>query len=203
MAAADPRIATLAEMREHAQRLGLAFAAEAERASDMARKLEVFEAFDRCFFSVRVAIALELRLERAVVARFGRESMSDREALADRDALSDRDPPERGEVERYTERDRDRETERASFPILIRTLERVAADAAALPGPEPAALPSLRELLAQVKAAPPTAAPAPSLRKRLAGSGASAAAAPAAQRRPASNVAEVLAARRATGPPRR
>jgi hypothetical protein len=191
-------------MRENAFRLGKAFAAEAEQAEDTARKIEFFQLFDRCFFSVRVAIGLELRLERAPAALAGaRDPVSDREDLVDRETLADADPPDRGEPE--YDRDRDRETERASLPILLRTLEGVVADAANLPGPPPAELLTLRELLARMKAEPPSglaAASRPTLKARLAGAAAGAVVGQT-PRRPASNIAEVLAARRATGPPRR
>jgi hypothetical protein len=195
-AAADPRVARLSQMSECAYRLGTVYGAAAEQALGTDAWLEHFQAFDRCFFSVRVAIALQLRLERTPAARpEARDAASDREDLSDREVPDDRDPPDRYEPE--YDRERDRETERASFPVLIRTLERVAADAPLLRGPEPADLPTLRELLAHVRPEPGAA-----LKTRLAGSGALAPAAPTA-RRPASNVAEVLAARRATGPPRR
>ena len=198
-AAADPRVVQLAEMRESAYRLGRAFAAQAEQAADTKTKVEFFHLFDRCFFSVRVAIALELRLERTPAAKPERGTASDRENLHDREDLADRDPPDRSD--RYDERDRDREVERASFPILVRALEGVAADAARLPGPEPAELPTLRELLAHVRPEPAPSPAAPTPRTRLAASGAASGVAP--QRRAASNVGEILAARRATGPPRR
>jgi hypothetical protein len=193
MTAADPRVAMLAEMREPAFRLGMFFAAEAERATDMAKKIEFFQLFDRCGFCVRVGIALELRLERTPVAH-----PEPCEPVSDREDLADRDPPERPErYEPEYDRERDRETERASLPILLRTLESVVADAAKLPGPPPAELLTLRELLAKVKAEP--APGSPGSKSRLAAS----AAAPALprQRRPASSVGVVLAARRATGPP--
>jgi hypothetical protein len=200
MSAADPRVATLAEMSACAHRLGMAFAAEAEQAPDVARKVEFFQLFDRCFFSVRVAIGLELRLERNASAR-----PEPREAASDREDLSDRDPPDGPErYEPEYDRERDRETERASLPLLLRTLDGVVADAAKLPGPEPAELPTLRELLAHAKAAPGTAVRPKrpeTLRTRLSGSGAAMASSIAP--RLASNVGEVLAARRATGPPRR
>jgi hypothetical protein len=201
MIAADPRAAMLAQMREPAFRLGMAFAAEAEAATDMAKKIEFFQLFDRCGFAVRVGIALELRLQRASAVRpEAREPMSDRENLVDREDLADRDPPEPRYEPEY-DRERDRETERASLPVLLRTLDGVVADAASLPGPPRAELLTLRELLAKAKATPAAAAPkASGLRSRLAGAGAATAPPPA--RRPASNVAEVLAARRATGPPR-
>jgi hypothetical protein len=202
MSATDPRIEMLAEMREPAFRLGMAFAREAERAPDTATAIKFFNLFDRCAFSVRVGIALELRLERAPAVRLeARDPISDRENLVDREDLADRDPPERDDAyEPEYDRERDRETERASFPILIRALEGVCADAAKLPGPRPAELVTLTELLAKAKAA---AAADPSragrLRTRRTGSGAGPALPPS--RRPASNVGEVLARLRATGPP--
>jgi hypothetical protein len=214
MAAADPRVAMLAEMREPAFRLGMAFAADAERAEDIDRKIAFFQLFDRCGFAVRVGIALELRLERMAAARpQPREAASDREDLRDRETLADHDPPDRadrrnpGYVPEYApeyDRERDRERERASFPSLIRALDGVVAAAAALPGPEPADLAPLRELLVRMKAGPPASAaskvkPRPSA--RLAAAGAALARPPAP--RLASNVGQVLAARRATGPPRR
>jgi hypothetical protein len=203
MTTADPRVAMLAEMREPAFRLGMAFAAEAERADDMAKKIEFFHLFDRCGFCVRVGIALELRLERPPAARpQSPEPATDRGDARDREDLADRDLPDRPErCEPEYDRERDRETERASLPILLRTLEGVVADAAKLPGPPPAELLTLRELLAKVKAEPAPGSPkSSSLRSRPAGSGAVEAASPA--RHLASNAGKVLAMRRATGPPR-
>lgn len=196
--AADPRVVMLAKLREPACRLGMAFAAAAEQAEGTDKWLEYFHAFDRCFFSARVAIALELRLER--VSASSAQPRTEREDLSDREALLEREPdeaPERYEPE--YDRERESEIEPASFPILLRALDGVVEAAAALPGPEPAELPTLRELIARVKAQPqPESASRPPLRTRLAGS-----AAALAQRRTASNVGAVLAARRATGPPRR
>ena len=197
MTLADPRSRQLSDMADCAYRLGMAFGAAAETAQGTDRWLEYFNAFDRCFFAVRVSTALELRLRRAPAEP--REAASDREDLIERP-----DPPE-AEDRDHDERDRDRETERASLPILLRTLDGVVADAATLPGPEPAELPTLRELLALAKSQPRRASAAPgsslSLRVRLTGS--AAAAAPPATPHLASNVGHVLAARRATGPPRR
>jgi hypothetical protein len=194
MTATDPRSRQLSDMAECAYRLGMAFGAAAEAAKGTDQWLTYFNAFDRCFFAVRVSTALELRLNRTPAEP--REAETDRETLIDRP-----DPSER--EHHYDERDRDRETERASLPILLRTLEGVVADAAILPGPEPAELPTLRELIAHAKAAPSPAAPrtSPSLRSRLTGSGAAAALPPNPHL--ASNVGQILAARRATGPPRR
>jgi hypothetical protein len=102
------------------------------------------------------------------------------------------------------DRDRERETEQASFPLLLKTLNGVVAEAEALPGPAPAELPTLRELLARVGAAPtarrePAAASA--LKARLAGSTAPGVATLARPDVPRPSAA--LPVRRATGPPRR
>ena len=201
----------LLELSQCAYRLGVAFGGEAERAEEAARKLEYFRLFDRCFFAVRVATALELRLRRAPAMRPEPQA-----ALAERDGQREGEGPEderpdwhepagRGRDE--PDRDRDREAEPASLPVLLRTLDGIAADAAALPGAEPAALPTLRELLAHMASHPPPAmaAPAPKapagLRARLAGSGA----AQALTRLPPRPAAPGggLGVRHATGPPRR
>ena len=209
MNAADSRCAMLSELSQCAYRLGMAFGGEAERAQDAARTLEYFRLFDRCFFSVRVATALELRLLRTPAAPRP-EAATDREDLSDRDRSEheplDNEPMDGERPERFdAERDREREVEPASLPLLLRTLERVAADAAALPGPEPAALPTLRELLAHVTCDAPAAVDPPrtaaSLRARLAGLGAASALALAAPR--PSRPGGALAMRRATGPPNR
>ncbi len=202
MSTTDPRLAMLSELSACAYRLGLVFGGEAERAGDTARRGEYFQLFDRCFFSVRVAIALELRLAHAPAERRAadlRQGPGDREDLADRGDPSEAERPERETDLR--ERDRDRETESASLPVLLRTLHEIAADAAASPGPEPAALPTLRELLAHVAPDPSTQAPKAGLRARLAGSGA-VSALKLAPSRP-SPLAGAFALRRATGPPRR
>jgi len=197
--AADPRSQMLAEMASCAHRIGMAFGRDAEQASDGKARAKLFLLFERCYFAIRVSTALELRLKR----QWGRE---DREPATDRERLID--PPEREERDDsldYTERERDRETERASFPLLLKALDGVVADAAARPGPQPAELPKLRDLLAHARSSQPTAGapprptPTATLRSRLTGAGA--AAPPAPERRPASNVGEVLAARRARRPP--
>ena len=203
MTAVDPRSRQLSDMAECAYRLGMAFGAAAETAQGTDGWLAYFNAFDRCFFAVRVATALQLRLDRTPA--------EPREASTDRETLIDRPDPletERHERDRgYDERDRDRETERASLPILLRTLEDVVADAEALPGPAPAELPNLRALIAHATSAPSRtpSETARSLRSRLTGSGAALAPPPKPHR--ASNVGQILAARRApsraTGPPGR
>ncbi len=202
----DPRSQQLSDLVDCAYRLGMAFGAAVEPGQGADQWLPYFNAFDRCFFGVRVATALQLRLGHARAEP--REAASDHEQLIERS-----DPPEaedRDRGDRDYDRDRDRETEHASLPILLRTLEGVAADAAALPGPEPAELLTLRELLAHAKAEPCPASVAPrssqGLRARLTTSCAATAPPPMphpASPRPASNVGQVLAARHATGPPRR
>jgi len=213
MTGADPRCAMLLELSECAYRLGVAFGGEAERAEEAARTLEYFRLFDRCFFAVRVATALELRLRRAPEwaepqeASVGRDSQCESDGPEREGAEADRpdgnEPAGRGRDER--DRDRDREAEPASLPVLLRTLDGVAVDAAALPGPQPAALPTLRELLAHVRSDEPAPAAAAksaaSLRARLAGSGAAQALVLAPPRPSGSGGG--LAVRRATGPPRR
>ena len=168
-----------------AYRLAERFGAEAERAP--AGDLKAFELFERCFFAVRVATALQLRLWQTPSAvRDAGAARADRpDAALDRGLARDRDT------------DRDREREPASLPLLLKTLEAVAEDAAALPGPAPAELPTLRELLAQLTSAP--AKPTPGLRARLAGSST----APLVTVPQPTRTSPILALHRATGPPRR
>lgn len=200
MTGAVPSSLQLDELTQMAYRLGKAFGQAAEQAETHERRLELFGAFDRAFFSVRVGIALQLRLRREAAAPLPTAVERETEREVERAEPLERDPAER--VERYDERDRDRDAERASFPVLLRTLEGVADAASLLPGPPPAELPTLRELLAQVapkpQPAPVTARPQSALRARLAGSGASVTlTAPPALRAPPG----ALARRRATGPP--
>lgn len=169
----------LFEMTQSAHRLGVAFAVEAERADEIDRKIEFARLFDRCFFAVRVGIALDLRLKRESrweAARTGREVRDDPAERAERDPPEDDrpEPPERFEHERavrYAEGDRDREVERATLPHLIGALQGVAADAQALPAP-PSELLTLRDLLARYSPgnSGPSAPPGQALRARLAGS---------------------------------
>ena len=154
----------LDDMREAAYGLGMAFARAAEAEGDLDRKLQLFDAFHRSFASVRLSIALAMRLRREAQAPARVETERDEE----RDEAPElSDAPER--AERYDERDR--EVERVSLPILLRTLGRVADDAQALM-PQAAELPTLRELLDRVRAQPSPTAPAQAaspLRARLSG----------------------------------
>ena len=193
---ASPSSLQLDELTQVAYRLGKVFGQAAEQAETHERRIELFNAFDRAFFSVRVGIALQLRLRREAAAPAEREETREEE----RSEALEREPSEHAGC--YDERDRDREVERASFPILLRTLEGVADAAALLPGPPPAELPTLRELLARVgskpASAPFRAGPQPALRARLAGPAAGVMLAPSPTRRPPSGAPR---ARRATGPP--
>ena len=206
----------LAEMSACAYRLGVAFGEEAERTEDWPRKLEMFQLFDRCFFAVRVATSLQLRLRREVGAGLIHSRAPEAETLRERESLEAERPdscdpgaaePARERPDRdEADRERDREAERASLPVLLTTLKGVAADAAALPGPRPAALPTLQELLAQATdmSSPRPRDPiagTPLLRDRLAGSAAVAVAVSTGP--PRASPGPGLPPRRATGPPRR
>lgn len=173
-------------MRDAAYELSMAFAQAARAEDDLDRKLTLFDAFHRGCASVRLSIALRMRLDRET-----RTQLRPGIALAEAERPeTERPEVERPEVERsdaverperYDERDRDRETERVSFPLLLRTLRGVAHDAETLL-PQAAELPTLRELLASVSDRPaptpaePTAPARPlskaaaPLRERLAGS---------------------------------
>ncbi|HEX7886950.1 MAG TPA: hypothetical protein VF474_13320 [Phenylobacterium sp.] len=203
MSADDASAAMLSEMSACAYRLGMALGCEAERVEAWERKLELFNLFDRCFFSVRVATALQLRLQRSPAAASPRTEVSDAATLPE-----PADPPETEAPGRERlDADREREAEGVSLPILLKTLQGVATDACALPGPPPAELPTLRELLARVTQAPaPVTRPqASGLRTRLAGSATAAVAtlSPPSARPEARLPLPRLPLRAATGPPRR
>jgi len=198
----DAETRQLDHMREAAFGLGMGFARAAEAEGDLDRKLQLFDAFHRSFASVRLSIALAMRLRR--------EAQAPARVETERDGRERAEAPERSDAserpERYDERDRDRETERASLPLLLRTLERVADDAQALM-PQAAELPSLRELLDRVRAQPAAATPPPSpppsgaLRARLSGGTAALTLPPP----PRSGLPGLAGAspRRSTGPPSR
>lgn len=191
----EAEAAQLEDMRNAAHALGVAFAHAAQAETDLDRKLTLFDAFHRSFASVRLSIALALRL-RQDARRTG--AIETERAETEHLETEHAERPER-------EDDRDRETERATFPLLLRTLGRVADDAEALL-PEAAELPTLRELLHRVVAqpAPPARPPArppgaTPLRSRLS-SGAAALTLSRSQR-----LSGLVGAppRRSTGPPRR
>jgi hypothetical protein len=188
--------ALLDDLTQTAGRLARVYGALAEQTQDRREGLRWYEAFDRCFFSYRVGVALKLRLARMVHAQ-PTVPAAEREAERQETLETERgdDPGERLE---HTERDRDRDTERASFPLLLKTLGGLVTEAEKLPGPHPAELLTLKELLATVGASP-TAQPQAS-KTRLA---ASAAAPVMALERPKAPLRLGVPPRRATGPPRR
>lgn len=192
----------LAEMSACAYRLGMAFGRAAERAQAAERQVALYQLFDRCFFAVRVATALQLRLRREGAMSLAHEPDGEAEVLEDPAERERREPADGDPGRERFEADRDREREPASLPVLFKTLQGVAADASTLPGPKPAELPTLQDLLARATGAPPqapAAKPTVPLRDRLAGSAAVAAATLAPETRPSPR----LPARRATGPPER
>jgi hypothetical protein len=198
----------LAEMAAVAHRLGMAFAREAEREADWKRKAELFGLFDRCFFGVRVAIALKLRLRQA--ARAAPVGVSVLNEAREADDFHQRgDPPETERpdtaepVRERLDADRDREGDRASLPMLMKTLRGVAADAAALPGPAPAELPALTALLARATGTGGPATRAPPLRSRLSGAAVLTMPPPRAGPVASAFAIQALRPRAATGPPGR
>lgn len=146
-------IQRLSDLSQCAYALGMAFGREAKAATDEERKFRYYELFDRCFHGFRVAVALRLRLARAGVAPLRAEPEG--EDLRDRP-----DPPEPAVERDRIEYDRDRDREAASLPILLKTLKGVAAGAESLPGPQPAELLTLRELLARMAPSAPAVSPA-------------------------------------------
>lgn len=162
----------LEEMRQAAHGLGLGFAQAAQAEGDLDRKLLLFDAFQRGFASVRLSIALAMRLRSEARRPAPTEPAEHEDERAE--APERPDPPERPERYDERERERDRDSERASLPLLLRTLTSVADDARALT-PQAAELPTLTELLDRVRAQPATPSPHPSppsssaLRARLAG----------------------------------
>jgi hypothetical protein len=195
----------LDEMRQAAFGLGMSFAQAGMAEDDIDRKLRLFDAYHRSFASVRLSIALAMRLRQEARLALRADAPPADSESAEQEVERDEAPEpadHAGRPERYDERDRDRETERASLPLLLRTLEQVADDARALT-PQAAELPTLHELLDRVRAQPapakPAAAPtqaASALRTRLSGGTAALTlAAPVIRPLPG------LPLRRSTGPP--
>ncbi|WP_296599875.1 hypothetical protein [Phenylobacterium sp.] len=152
--------------------LAMAFGAAAKDEADTGRSLERFDAFQKCFLSVRMGIRLCMTL-RAGKATAGVASLLGRPAEAERAEALDRERPEHEAPERGDppERERDRDYEPVSLPRFLATLGVVARDAArfddGLPADAKQALPVLRNLLAEAQRdpfgaeAPPTQTPMP------------------------------------------
>lgn len=162
----DHELHLLESLIDCAKTISLALGEAAKVETDRARLLELVEAFQRGFFSVRMGIRLSLTL------RAGPRPL--RAALIAPEAETlETEKPERLEIERpeteraeRPEREREREYEAVSLPTFLKTLGVVSADAARLDG-LPAhvraeALPTLERLLAQADAqAPPVPAKRP------------------------------------------
>ena len=146
----------------HGLSVAVAEAAKVER--DHARRLQMFEAFQRGFLAVRMGIRLSITL------RAGARAVPRPAAAPAREAPEvERLETERPETERpdELERKRDRDYEPVSLPKFLSTLGVMASDAARLPG-LPAhvrteLLPTLDTLLARAKGPAAPASPAVAL----------------------------------------
>ncbi len=138
--------------------LATTLAAAAQAEPDTRRCLELVEGFTKCSFAIRMGIRLCRTLRAPPKAEPARAEASEREP-------AEHEPVERGE-RLELERERDRDYEPVSLPKFLSTLGVVARDAARLEDrlPPDAArlLPTLRDLLAQAKADPPSPEPGPS-----------------------------------------
>src|SRR5688500_9066222 len=100
---ADPRSQQLSELVDCAYRLGMVFGPAAEQAETTEQRIEFAKLFDRCFFSVRMGIGLQLRLARVPAQAAAGDAVSDRE--------EDEAPDWEERPERYDERERERDRE--------------------------------------------------------------------------------------------
>ena len=155
----DHELQMLESLVDCAKTLSLAIGEAAKVETDRVRLLELVEAFQRGFFSVRMGIRLSMTL------RAGPKTV--RAALETEEAEQlETEPPETERPER-PEREREREYEAVSLPAFLKTLGLVSATAARLDD-LPAhirteVLPTLHKLLARAHAdAAPVGAPAQS-----------------------------------------
>lgn len=172
----DHELRMLEALVDCAHELSLAVAEAAKAESDGARRLQLFEAFQRGFLAVRMGIRLSMALRAAprAVARLASDTA--REAREVERPETERPETERLETEQLLdrpeadrpeiERERERDYEPVSLPKFLSTLGVVASDAARLEG-LPAKvradlLPTLDTLLARARgpAAQPPAPPA-------------------------------------------
>ncbi|WP_421935255.1 hypothetical protein [Phenylobacterium sp.] len=140
--------------------LATTLAAAAKTEVDTGRCLQLVEGFTKCTFALRMGIRLCRTLRAPPKA-----APTDERAEASERERAEHEPVERGERPEL-ERERDRDYEPVSLPKFLSTLGVVARDAARLEDrlpPEAAQLlPTLRDLLAQAKADPPSPEPGPS-----------------------------------------
>jgi len=193
LARTDHELRMLEAMVDCAHGLGVAFGQAAKAEGEHAKRLELFDAFNRSFLAVRMGIRLSMTLRAP--------------AKPARAEAAERDPPETDEADRPerdrgdpVERERDREQEPVSLPKFLATLRGVAADAARLDLPTDlrAGASTLQDLLARAQADAAVSAaaqtsggvdvltrpPKPPSRTALLGSASPALAAPLARRGP-------------------
>ncbi len=163
VARTDHELRLLEALVDCAHELSVAVAEAAKAERDHARRLQMFEAFQRGFLGVRMGIRLSILL------RAGARAIP-RPAPAREAPEVERPETERRETDApELERERDRDYEPVSLPKFLSTLGVMASDAARLPG-LPAQvraelLPRLDTLLARAKGpaaqpSAPTSAPA-------------------------------------------
>ena len=150
----DHELQMLESLVDCAKTLSLAIGEAAKVETDRVRLLELVEAFQRGFFSVRMGIRLSMTLRAG--PRPVRAAPEALEAEALEAEQLETEPPETERPER-PEREREREYEAVSLPAFLKTLGLVSATAARLDD-LPAhvrteVLPALDKLLARAKVA--------------------------------------------------
>jgi len=160
----DHELQMLEALVDCAYDLSMAVSGTAEAETDVTRRLQLFEAFQRGFLAVRMGIRLSMMLRAApkAIARLAVDAAREAPEV-------ERLETERPETERpdELERERDRDYEPVSLPKFLSTLGVMASDAARLPG-LPAhvrteLLPTLDTLLARAKGPAAPASPAVAL----------------------------------------
>ena len=160
VARTDHELQMLESLVDCAKTISLAIGEAAKVETDRVRQLELFDAFQRGFFSVRMGIRLALTLRagprpvRAAPAAPDTERLETERTEAERPETLQTDRIDRERL--AVERERDREYEAVSLPNFLKALGVVSAKAARLDG-LPAhvrteALPTLDRLLARANA---------------------------------------------------
>jgi hypothetical protein len=151
VARTDHELRMLEAMVECAYGLGVAFGEAAKAEADHARRLELFDAFNRGFLAVRMGIRLSMTLRAPPKPARAEAAERDPPETTEMDAATEADRPERDPGD-GAERERDREP--VSLPKFLATLRGVAADAARLDLPTDlrASASTLQDLLARAKA---------------------------------------------------
>jgi len=163
-ARADIELRMVETLVDCAHELGVTLAAAAKSEAVLARKLELFEAFQRSFQAVRLGIRLSLTLRAPPKPAAMRETANDADEAELSEPAERADAMERPERER-AETDRERDSEPVSLPKFLSTLGLAAAAARRLDGRLPAhvaadTLPRLDQSLAQARSSPSPAEPA-------------------------------------------